>query len=43
MIAYQFASYYIELLSRYENAIEAAEICNKRLSEIISNHSSDQI
>lgn len=43
MIAYQFASYYIELLSRYENAASLAENCNQRLSEIISNQSSDPI
>ncbi|MBD5358281.1 MAG: cell division protein ZapA [Bacteroides sp.] len=37
MVAYQFAYFYVELLSRYENAIELAEQCNLRLSEIVGN------
>ena len=41
MIAYQFASYYIELLSRYENAIKMAEECDLRLSGIISGQNAD--
>ena len=35
MIAYQFASYYAELLARYETAVKTADECNQRLSEII--------
>ncbi len=42
MIAYQFASYYIELLSRYENAAQVAEQCNQRLADIISNNNPGQ-
>ena len=37
MIAYQFASYYVELLARYETAVDAALQCNQRLSELIGN------
>lgn len=43
MIAYQFASYYIELLSRYENAVQLADNCNMRLSKIISGNNSDNV
>lgn len=41
MIAYQFASYYVELLARYENAADLADKCNRRLSEIINDTNSD--
>lgn len=37
MIAYQFASYYVELLSRYETAASLAEACNMSLDRIIGN------
>lgn len=36
MVAYQFASYYQELLDRYETASEIAADTDARLAEIIS-------
>lgn len=42
MVAYQFASYYIDMLSRYENAKQLAELCDQRLTDILNNRNSDQ-
>ena len=40
MVAYQFAYYYHEMLSRYEDASGIAEKCNDKISEMISRFSS---
>ena len=37
MIAYQFASFYQELLERHEKAAEIAMECDTRLASIISS------
>ncbi len=41
MIAYQFASYYAELLSRYEAASALADSCNQSLDRILGNDGLD--
>lgn len=38
MVAYQFAFYYQELLSRYNQAAEIARQCDDRLSNLLGNN-----
>lgn len=39
MVAYQFASFYQELLSRFENAVSLASATDEKLSRIITQDS----